>query len=164
MNFPLHLKNHSKVSLPNSEEMIKSQHQSHISNTRSPGKWNDRSPATRHLDHSYAGSISHYCLQNQQTGSCYCWRPAEWLMEPFILPPWDHHKCCSTIQPSSELQAPPGRQLGDVRHTLTLSCTDQIQPQKSWSLERLNGRESSTSLPESFIGNDYCTSIPLANY
>lgn len=81
-------------------------------------------------------------------------------MEPFILPPWDHHKCCSIIQPSSELQAPPGRQLGDVRlHSDSLSPAQiKYSHRNHEALERLNGRESSTSLPESFIGNDYCTS------
>lgn len=65
-------------------------------------------------------------------------------MEPFILPPWDHHKCCSIIQPSSELQAPPGRQLGDVRlHSDSLSPAQiKYSHRNHEALERLNGRES----------------------
>lgn len=89
---------------------------------------------TRHLSTDTQAPFHITAFRILQTGSCYCWRPAEWLMEPFILPPWDHHKCSSIIQPSSELQAPPGRQLGDVvTLSLSLPCTDQIQPQKSWS-------------------------------
>ena len=57
--------------------------------------------------------------------------------------------------------APLGRQLGDVGlHSDSLSPAQIKHSHRNQeALERLNGRESSTSLPESFTGNDYCTMI-----
>ena len=116
---------------------------------------------TRHLITVTQAPFHITAFRILQSGSCYCWRPAEWLMEPFILPPWDHHKCCSIIQPSSELQVQC--LLGDNQvtwdYTLILSPAQiKYSHRNQETLGRLNGRESSTSLPESLTGNDYCTS------
>lgn len=62
--------------------------------------------------------------------------------------------------------APLGKQLGDVGlYSDSLSpAQTKYSHRNHESPERLNGRESSTSLPEHFTGNDYCTVITVPQF